>query len=40
MTTHARLVWIARAAATAGGLGILFIAGMVTVDVLLRKSSA
>jgi TRAP-type mannitol/chloroaromatic compound transport system permease small subunit len=37
MTTHSRLVWISRAAATAGGLGILFIAVMVTADVLLRK---
>lgn len=37
MTTHSRLVWISRAAATAGGLGILFIAVMVTLDVLLRK---
>ena len=37
MTTHTRLRSISRAAAAAGGFGMLFISVMVTVDVLLRK---
>ncbi|WP_226553863.1 TRAP transporter small permease subunit [Celeribacter naphthalenivorans] len=36
-TTHARLETVARVAATAGGLGIIFISITVTLDVLLRK---
>lgn len=35
--THARLQRLSRFAAMLGGLGIIFIAMMVTVDVLLRK---
>lgn len=36
-TIHLRMVGLSRLAAAIGGLGILFIAVMVTVDVLLRK---
>ena len=37
MNLHARLVSSARAAAMAGGFGMLLVSVMVTVDVLLRK---